>query len=49
MANQPALYPFVMSTIDGIMSACDKAEMDKEMGKTGEGVSVLGKKPRDGG
>ncbi len=45
MVNQHALFPIIMSTIDGIMSACDQVEMDAQ-GGGGEGKSVLGKKPR---
>jgi hypothetical protein len=48
MANQPALFPAVMHAVDIAMAACDKAEMDKDRG-SGDGTSVLGKKPRDGG
>jgi hypothetical protein len=46
MASQAALFPFVMATIDTIMAACDKAENDKGQ-SSGEGVSVLGKRPRN--
>ncbi|MET4190683.1 hypothetical protein ABIB89_003229 [Bradyrhizobium sp. JR3.12] len=48
VANQPALFPFVMTAIDTTMSACDKAE-DERGKESGEGVSVLGKKPRSSG
>lgn len=48
-AKQPALFMFVMSTIDGIMSECDRAEMDRDAKGDKAPPSSLNQRPTQNG
>ena len=47
--DQPAMYPFLIATIDDAMSACDKAQQEKAAASKGDGQSVLVDRPNVSG